>query len=461
MRSASGTRTPPSRPTSATSPRAPRDGSPRITKTTAPSDDDDEEETRGRGPSPSEPPVVDERVRSIYDTTRACASAIPSRNHALDPITVTTTLRAERARTRPRLCVRRETPPCEGSVAKRPSATGSVSDTPIRLLFTCPGMSSGPSYVCVKNSSFHRSGTTALSAASKRSPRRLNLARTRDAGGGVLDEDVRDACSNPAPDVSHRFFNFRRHVVAPATGGGDGHRGLPRGVPLATHRRRRHIPGVSTPETARVAMLAQVDPLPRPEREFLPRGRHRNGERRPEQRRFDVRRHVVVAFVDVVESHRAPGPVPRSARSRIQRVFHVDPNRRIRVLVDRQRRRRVTHGDVHERGEALGRVREGGRERGVDLILREVTSASGRGHGRRCAWLERRRKARRWRRARRDRVRRRRGRGPATCRGRVGLLGLEGPWRRRRNWRARGRRPGRWLRGRRGGRRERRGRRSR
>lgn len=36
-RFASGRRTPPSRPTSATSPRAPRDGSPRITKTTAPS----------------------------------------------------------------------------------------------------------------------------------------------------------------------------------------------------------------------------------------------------------------------------------------------------------------------------------------------------------------------------------------------------------------------------------------
>ena len=44
----------------------------------------------------------------------------------------------------------------------------------------------------------------------------------------------------------------------------------------------------------------------------------------------------------------------------------------------------MTHGDVHERWEALGRVREGGRERGVDLILREVTSAPGLMRTERC-----------------------------------------------------------------------------
>ena len=56
---------------------------------------------------------------------------------------------------------------------------------------------------------------------------------------------------------------------------------------------RRTPPTASRPPTGHpaVAVLAQVDPLPGPERE--PAARDRQRQRRPEQRRLDVRGHVV------------------------------------------------------------------------------------------------------------------------------------------------------------------------
>mmetsp|Transcript_47693 Transcript_47693/g.152881 ORF Transcript_47693/g.152881 Transcript_47693/m.152881 type:complete len:358 (+) Transcript_47693:127-1200(+) len=66
---------------------------------------------------------------------------------------------------------------------RAPWAMGMVTAAPIRVDLTCPGISSGPSYVCSKNSSFHFSGTTWFSIDSSDLPSLPSLAAliVRDA----------------------------------------------------------------------------------------------------------------------------------------------------------------------------------------------------------------------------------------------------------------------------------------
>mmetsp|Transcript_29136 Transcript_29136/g.63706 ORF Transcript_29136/g.63706 Transcript_29136/m.63706 type:complete len:228 (+) Transcript_29136:228-911(+) len=62
-------------------------------------------------------------------------------------------------------CSHRYTP-CHVPSWRRPRLTGTLNEAPTSVLFTCAGMSSGPSKVCSKNSWFQDSGTMWLKAAS-------------------------------------------------------------------------------------------------------------------------------------------------------------------------------------------------------------------------------------------------------------------------------------------------------
>ena len=86
---------------------------------------------------------------------------------------------------------------CSGPSASFPSATGIVFPAPHSVLLTCPGMSSRPSCVCLKNSSFHDSGTILLSARSNVSANASSaLPMTSDA----------DVCCDDAPNSKPSYM---------------------------------------------------------------------------------------------------------------------------------------------------------------------------------------------------------------------------------------------------------------
>ena len=111
----------------------------------------------------------------------------------------------------------------------------------------------------------------------------------------------------------------------------------PSSRPLAAARlapgRRHH-----RARAAVVAVLAEVDPLPGPERR--PALAHRQGQRRAQQRRLDVGGHVVLALQRV-------GPVRRPFRHRlVEPGLEVAPHFRRGVLAQRQRGRGVLDQQV-------------------------------------------------------------------------------------------------------------------
>ena len=111
-------------------------------------------------------------------------------------------------------------------------------------------------------------------------------------------------------------------------------RGLPSGSVRPPHR------GDERPRAAAVAVLAQIDPLPGAERQ--PSSGDRQCQRGTEQRRFDVRRHVVGALGRV-------RPVGRPLGDRlIEPRLEVAPDVGRRVLVQRERCRRVADQQVEQ-----------------------------------------------------------------------------------------------------------------
>ena len=101
---------------------------------------------------------------------------------------------------------------CSGPSTSFPSATGIVFPAPHSVLLTCPGMSSRPSCVCLKNSSFHDSGTILLSARSNVSANASSaLPMTSDA-----DVCSQNACSAPmeAPRIASRTASSTSSVMS-------------------------------------------------------------------------------------------------------------------------------------------------------------------------------------------------------------------------------------------------------
>ncbi len=91
---------------------------------------------------------------------------------------------------------------------------------------------------------------------------------------------------------------------------------------------------------AMAAMLAEIDALPGPQSERA--AVHRDREARTQQRGLHMRRHVVRAFARV--------PIREILRrDRRERRLQVDRHIGVRVLVDRERRRRVLNENLQQR----------------------------------------------------------------------------------------------------------------
>ena len=134
---------------------------------------------------------------------------------------------------------------------------------------------------------------------------RLRDARLGSRGGlGAPGARSPGPCSRPRTRARVRWRSRRS-----ASRSGAGADAAPAGAAIS---RKVTPPSASRSATARpaVAVLAQVDPLPGPEREAPVA--HRQGERRPEQRGLDVRGHVVGALDRV----RPVAARPRARRGR-------------------------------------------------------------------------------------------------------------------------------------------------
>jgi len=105
------------------------------------------------------------------------------------------------------------------------------------------------------------------------------------------------------------------------------------------------------PPPAVVAVLVEVDPLPRPESQFAVADGNR--KTRVEKRCLDVSRHVVGAFDRMV----VVGLVLR--HHLVEMILHIGAYVRTGVFVDRKRRRRVLDVDVKQAGPHIGQVRQG------------------------------------------------------------------------------------------------------
>src|SRR5215207_7352522 len=126
--------------------------------------------------------------------------------------------------------------------------------------------------------------------------------------------------------------------------------------------RRRDKPS----RAAVVAVLAEVDALPGPERQAATGDGQ--GERRSEQRRLHVGRHVVVTLEGV-------GPVGRAlGNGAVEPAREVPPYVWARVLVERQRSRRVLDQHVQQADAQLVKLGQ----RAHDLPGDEVEAARAR-----------------------------------------------------------------------------------
>ena len=194
-----------------------------------------------------------------------------------------------------------------------------------------------------------RNGPLAIDATKRDHGRRAGLAAGR--GVGPPGRDLRAACSA-------RRTRARARPRSPRSASRSGRAARRGHAPSSPHSVASRLRGAAV-----VAVLAQVDPLPRPERE--PAVADRQRERRAEQRRLDVRGHVVRALDRV-------RPVRRVLGHRVvEPALEVAPHVRRGVLVEGQRRGGVADEQVREPDPQLAQLGQ----RLLDLAGHEMEPA--------------------------------------------------------------------------------------
>jgi hypothetical protein len=125
--------------------------------------------------------------------------------------------------------------------------------------------------------------------------------------------------------------------------------------------------------TTCIPMLVQVNPLPRSQSE--PPVTDGNIETRAHETRFDVPRHVIVAFHGMSKGAVA---IPLGGHQLVQGGFEIDTHVRIGVFIDGQTRRCVLNEQVAHAHLHFGYV---GTDCFHNFIGHQVTTARGSGDG--------------------------------------------------------------------------------
>mmetsp|Transcript_47693 Transcript_47693/g.152882 ORF Transcript_47693/g.152882 Transcript_47693/m.152882 type:complete len:329 (+) Transcript_47693:354-1340(+) len=193
----------------------------------------------------------------------------------------------------------------------------------------------------------------------------------------MLDAKVGSAHGARGEHVAQSCGHVSSDIVQPPAGSTHGDSHL-LGDARGRDDRRHHFPRVPRPVSADVAVLVEVQALPRPEVEGSMG--HRHGHGRAHEGGLDVPRHVVIALHCVLEEI----PVPRFGADVVECGLHICAHGGVGVLVDREARGGVADEEVCHpllaRVDAVERPLESGGDEVAPPGLGIHSGLAGQGH---------------------------------------------------------------------------------